>query len=283
MRNNAAVTAGWRGWVHRHDLPLFFVLAFLLSWLAWPLVILNPESSPLLPFGPLIAAAVVAALSGRLRELFGQLGRWRSAPRWYLAAVLVPVAVTALAAVVTVAAGGSASAGPGLPGWAQVAATFLSTVVLVGLFEEVGWRGFALPRLQQRMSGRRAALLLGVIWAAWHLPELVSDPTGQRPVIQFLVLVVAQSVFLSWLYNGSAAGLPLVIISHATVDTAARFVLPPFAASSPQLVWWSLAGLWVVAAVIVAGRGRWSGPAVRDVRGDDRAAARRADDVQGSA
>jgi hypothetical protein len=47
------------------------------------------------------------------------------------------------------------------------------------------------------MSGLRAALLLGVIWATWHLPELVSDPTGQRPVIQFLVLVVAQSVFLS--------------------------------------------------------------------------------------
>ena len=87
---------GRRGWVHRHDLTLFFVLAFLLSWLAWPLVILNPGSSPLLPFGPLIAAAVVAALSGRLRELFGQLGRWRAAPRWYLAAVLVPVGVTAL-------------------------------------------------------------------------------------------------------------------------------------------------------------------------------------------
>ena len=274
---------GRRGWVHRHDLTLFFVLAFLLSWLAWPLVILNPESSPLLPFGPLIAAAVVAAMSGRLRELFGQLGRWRAAPRWYLAAVLVPVGVTALAAVVTVAAGGSASAGPGLPGWAQVAATFLSTVLLVGLFEEVGWRGFALPRLQQRMSGLRAALLLGVIWAAWHLPELVSDPTGQRPVIQFVIFVVAQSVFLSWLYNGSAAGLPLVIISHATVDTVARFVLPPFAARSPQLIWWTLAALWVVTAVIVAVRGRWSGAAVRDVRGDDSAAARRADDVQGSA
>jgi hypothetical protein len=75
----------------------------------------------------------------------------------------------------------------------------------------------------------------------------------------------------------------LVLISHATVDTAARFVLPPFAASSPQLVWWSLAGLWVVTAVVVAVRGRWSGAAVRDVRGDDRATARRADDVQGSA
>jgi hypothetical protein len=90
-------------------------------------------------------------------------------------------------------------------------------------------------------------------------------------------------VFLSWLYNGSAAGLPLVIISHATVDTVARFVLPPFAASSPQLIWWTLAALWGATAVIVAVRGRWSSAAVRDVRGDDRAAARRADDVQGSA
>jgi uncharacterized protein len=279
----ARPAAGLRAWVRRHDLLLYFVLAFLLSWLAWPLVALNPESSPLLPFGPLIAAAVVAALSGGLRELFGQLGRWRSAPRWYLAAVLVPVAAAALAAVVTVAAGGSASVGSTVPNAAQVAATFLSTVLLVGLFEEVGWRGYALPRLQQRMSGRRAALLLGVIWAAWHLPELVSDPTGQRPVIQFVIFVVAQSVFLSWLYNGSAAGLPLVIISHATVDTAARFGLPPFVASSPQLVWWSLAGVWVVTAVIVAVCGRWSRPAVRDLRDDDRAATRRAGDAQGSA
>jgi len=194
--------------------------------------------------------------------------------------------VTGLAGVVTVAAGGTASGGPGLPGWAQVAAAFLSTVLLVGLFEEVGWRGYALPRLQQRMSGLRAALLLGVIWAAWHLPELVSDPTGQRPVVQFLVLVVAQSVFLSWLYNGSAAGLPLVIISHATVDTAARFVLPPFAAGSAQLVWWSLAGLWVVTAVVVAVRGRWSAAPAREVRGADgadSAAARRAGEARGSA
>jgi uncharacterized protein len=272
-----------RGWVRRHDLALYFVLAFLLSWLAWPLVALNPESSPLLPFGPLIAAAVVAALTGGLRALFGQLGRWRAAPGWYLAAVLVPVGGTALAAVITLAAGGSPAAGATLPDWTQVAAAFGSTVLLIGLFEEVGWRGYALPRLQQRVNGLSAAVLLGVIWAAWHLPELVSDPTGQRPVAQFVIMVVAQSVFLSRLYNGSAAGLPLVIISHATVDTAARFVLPVFTAGSPQLVWWSLAGVWVVVAVVVAVTGRWSRPPVRDLRGDDRAAACGAGDPQAPA
>ena len=83
--------------------------------------------------------------------------------------------------------------------------------------------------------------------------------------------------------NSCAAGLPLVMISHAVVDTAARFVLPAFAASSRPLIWWSLAGLWVLTAVVVAVRGRWSRPAVRDLRGDDRAATRQAGDAQGSA
>jgi membrane protease YdiL (CAAX protease family) len=163
----------------------------------------------------------------------------------------VPVAITGLAAGLTIAAGGSAAALPGID-WVQIAATFGSTVIIVGLFEEVGWRGYALPRLQQRMTNLRAALVLGGIWAIWHLPELVSDPTRQRPVVPFLILVVAQSVFLSRLYNGTAAGLPVVIISHAAMDTAARFVLPQFAGPDYQMVWWSLAGIWTAAAIVAA-------------------------------
>jgi putative glutamine amidotransferase len=85
----------------------YVILAFLLSWLPWPLVLLNPASSPMVPFGPLIAAVVVAALSGTSRQLFAQLGRWRAKARWYLAAVLVPVAITGLAAALTVAVGGT--------------------------------------------------------------------------------------------------------------------------------------------------------------------------------
>jgi membrane protease YdiL (CAAX protease family) len=148
----------------RRELPLYFVLAFLLSWLPWPLVALNAGSSPMVPFGPLIAAVIVAALSRTSGPLFAQLRRWRAAPRWYLAAVVVPVAITGLAAGLTIAAGGSAAALPGID-WVQIAAAFGSTVVIVGLFEEVGWRGYALPRLQQRMTSLRAALVLGGIWA----------------------------------------------------------------------------------------------------------------------
>lgn len=69
-----------RNWAARHDLGLYFALAYLFSWVLWPLVILNPASSPLVPFGPLIAAVIVALLAGGKRELWAlprQLGRWR--------------------------------------------------------------------------------------------------------------------------------------------------------------------------------------------------------------
>ena len=242
-------------WARRRDLPLYFVLAFLLSWWPWPLVAVNPDSSPMVPFGPLLAAVIAAALTGGLRELrqlFTRLGRWPSSPRWYLIALLIPVLITGLAAGLTVALGGTPTGLPSRPDTGAVIATFVSTLVLVGLFEEVGWRGYALPRLQQKMAGLRAALLLGVIWALWHLPLLMSDPNRQRPVIPFVILVVAQSVVLSWLYNSTRASLPLVIVSHATIDTVARFVLPQFIGSDYQLIWWCQAALWTGLALLVA-------------------------------
>ena len=245
-------------WSRRHDLGIYFLLAYLISWLPWPLVVLNPDSSPMVPFGPWIAALIAAGLSGGRRslgQLLAQLARWRSSLGWYAAAVLLPLGILGLAAALTSAVGGSMAFSPG-PEWTQVAATFVSTMILIGVFEEVGWRGYALPRLQQSMGGLPAALVLGVVWAAWHLPELVSDPTRQRPVLQFVILVVAQSVFLTWLYCSTAGALPLVIISHAATDTAARFVLPRFGEGSYQLVWWWQAGLWTAVAVLVAVAGR---------------------------
>lgn len=242
-------------WARRRDLPPYFVLAFLLAWLPWPLVALNSDSSPMVPFGPLLAAVIVAGLTGGLGELgrlFAQLGHWPFSVRWYLIAVLGPMVITGLTAAVTVASGSARIAPTSRPDAGAVVATFVSTVVIVGLFEEVGWRGYALPRLQQKMSGLRAALLLGVLWALWHLPLLISDPTGQRPVAQFVIVVLAQSVALSWLYNSTRASLPLVIISHASIDTVARFVLPQFTGNDYQLIWWCLAALWTGLALLVA-------------------------------
>lgn len=242
-------------WAVRRDLALYFVLAFLLSWWPWPLVAVNPDSSPMVPFGPLLAAVLAATLTGGRRamgRLVAQLGRWPSSPRWYLIALLLPALITGLAAGLTMLLGAPPTDPPSRPDVGAVITTFVSTVVLVGLFEEVGWRGYALPRLQQKVTGLRAALLLGVIWALWHLPELVSDPSRQRPVVPFVILVVAQSVVFSWLYNSTRASLPLVIISHAAIDTFARFVLPQFTGSDYRLIWWCQAALWTGLALLLA-------------------------------
>jgi uncharacterized protein len=241
-------------WFARHDLLLYFVLAYVVSWATWPLVILNPESSPLVPFGPLIAAVVVALLAGGLRELralLGQLLRWRVHPIWYVIALLGPFVLAAGAAALAVAAGAPAPNLEAYTDWLGIGGTLLSTMVIVGLFEEVGWRGFALPRLQRRLDALWAALVLGVVWAVWHLPELISDPTGQRPPLQYVVWILAQSVILAWLYNSTNGSLPIVIICHAAINTAGRFMLPEFSGDAYQVVWWFMVALYVVIAVIV--------------------------------
>ena len=240
-------------WAARHDLLLFFALAYLLSWALWPLVILNPTSSPLVPFGPLIAAVVVSLLAGGPRELWAllrQLTRWRVHPIWYLIALLGPFVMAVVAAALAVATGVPMRRSGAYTDLGAVGFTFLSVMIIVGLFEEVGWRGFALPRLQRRLDAIWAALVLGVLWGLWHLPELISDP-GQRPPLQFLVWILAQSVILAWLYNSTNGSLPMVIIGHAAINTAGRFMLPEFTGDSYQVVWWFMAGLYVVTAVIV--------------------------------
>ena len=173
--NHEAETTGTapRNWAARHDLVLYFVLAYLLSWALWPLVILNPTSSPLVPFGPLIAAVIVALLAGGRRELWAllrQLGRWRVHPIWYVIALLGPFVLAGLTALLAVAAGAPVRRTGGYTDWQAITYFFLSTIIIVGFFEEIGWRGFALPRLQPRLDAIWAALVLGVLWGLWHLP-----------------------------------------------------------------------------------------------------------------
>jgi uncharacterized protein len=154
-------------WAARHDLLLYFILAYLLSWALWPLVILNPTSSPLVPFGPLIAAVVVSLLAGGRKELWAllrQLTRWRLHPIWYVIPLLGPFVMAVVAAALAVATGAPMLRSGAYTDLSAVGYTFLSTLIIVGLFEEVGWRGFALPRLQRRLDALRAALVLGVLW-----------------------------------------------------------------------------------------------------------------------
>ena len=241
-----------RRWAAKHDVALYLVLAYSISWSIWPLALINPDSSPLVPFGPGLAAIIVASVAGGRRELFDllrQLGRWRVGPGWYGVAVGVPLVIA------TAAFGAAVVGGAQVPRWdssdvLQVAGSLIVTVVIVGLFEELGWRGFLLPRLQRARTALVAALLVGLVWLPWHLPELVSD-RGERPLAQFVIYILAASVILAWLYNSTQASLPIVILFHAAFNVFTKFFLSELQGSHYVIAWWTLAGLAALLALAV--------------------------------
>ena len=182
--------------------------------------------------------------------------RWRVGLQWYAVALLLPVAIVLVALYLVALFGGPSPTAAAFAGWYTLPLIFLSTTLINGPFtEEPGWRGFLLPRLQSSYSPLVASLIVGVIWASWHLPLLLSDPTGQRPALQFFVVVVAQSVVFTWVYNGTRGSVLLVILMHGAFNSFASFLVPEvfgsFGSASYGLFWWLMATLWWVVALAV--------------------------------
>jgi membrane protease YdiL (CAAX protease family) len=179
--------------VRRHPLITFFVLTYALTWaIESPLVFLTDSVTGtqglvlviLASNVPSVVAIVLTAIVfGRraLRKLLGRLLIWRVNPLWYLVVILGPVALTGAVVGLNALMGGpSLSLGMPLLG----AAIFLGFSIFPGgaLGEEIGWRGYALPRLQARRSALSASLMLAPIWALWHLPLwLTGDPVRTPP------------------------------------------------------------------------------------------------------
>jgi hypothetical protein len=253
-------------------LAVYFALAFVLAWVFWVPAALSEQGavggSPptallvvLGTFAPSVAAVLVAARKGGAgtRALLGQLLRWRVGPGWYAVALFGPAALMLVAIGLHVALGGAVPDFPEPSRWPLVAVN-LVLVLLVGgpLGEELGWRGFALPRLQARHGALRASVVLGVVWALWHLPlfAVPGAPQGQVPFLLFVAQAVALSVFFAWAYNGSAGSLPIVLLLHASVNTwaGALRILPEATGSLlPWILATALACLVAVALVLAYG------------------------------
>lgn len=259
---------GWRStWVGRHRIGVFVFLAFALSWWAWPLALLNPASSAQVSFGPIIAAFLVAAVAGgrgQVVRLLRAVVRWRVPWSRYVIALAGPFLVTAVVAVLAGSFGviNSAAVGEafGWSAWSAVPLLFVTTALLGGpLFEEVGWRGFLLDELQRRRTVLVSTVVVGLVWAAWHLPLLISEPTGQRPPLPFLVWILGQAVMLTWIYNISSGSVLLAILFHTAVNVSARLLLEPFVGQEGFLsLWWLLAAAYALVAILLLGatRGR---------------------------
>ena len=176
---------------------------------------------------------------------------WRVSPGWLVLAFLAPLAVLTLAAGAHMALGGSVPPSPAASHIGLFIANFF-LVFLVGgpLGEELGWRGFALPALQERIGWRAASLALGAVWGVWHLPLFFIAESAQNngSMVAFFVLIVATSVFYSWLYNRSNGSVLPALALH-TASNSWPLLVPVLPSDADQRPYLFVIGLVVFAAL----------------------------------
>ena len=184
-------------WSVRRQVVVFLLLTVVLSWRAWPLTLLHPTSTALVPIGPSIAAVVCrsAPAGGRraVAALLRQLVRLARAPRVVRGCAARPSLSSS--APSSWPTGRSAPLSncwrPSPDGTCCRCCSRSGSWSAGRSAEELGWRGFLLPLLMERHGALVASLLVAPLWFAFHLPAMLSGPaTEQRPVLSFLLWVV---------------------------------------------------------------------------------------------
>lgn len=248
----------------------FVLLTFVASWLLWiaaaalmgwnfsfqsGLVAVGGPLYLLGVFAPALVAVALTARAGGRRAVETLLQRTVHASvgaRWYLFAVSYFAAIKLGVAVVHRVAAGEWPAFSQTPWFLMLAAVPLSTPVQAG--EEIGWRGYLLPRLSARVGLPAASLIVGLVWACWHLPFFFiagADKSGQS-FPAYLLAVTALSAAMAWLYWRTGGSLLLTMLMHAAVNNT-NFVQTPAPAATGALAIRSSLVAWTTVALLWTG------------------------------
>jgi len=253
----------------------FFLLTFAVSWscyIAAAAVVRGslPSGQPAIAivliyagtFTPaLVALTVTAAAGGRdgVGALLERMLRWDVDTRWYAFAVGYMAAVKAAAAIGQRIVAGTWPRAGELPWFLLIPAVLVSTPVQAG--EELGWRGLAFPRLAARFGFAAASILLGIIWAVWHLPLFFIPGVDlyRQSFWAFLFAVTPLSVAMAWLYLRTGGNVLLTMLMHSAVNQTTLLVSGadaasrgPFVLTASAFGWFTITFLWLGAAFCIA-------------------------------
>jgi len=250
--------------IRRHPLSAYFVLTFIVSWGAGFALLLPRWSQgeaiptwyglltfPAMLLGPALASVgLTVVIDGRagLSDLVARMRRWHIDPRWYLLALLSPL--TLIAVLLTLAAKVSSAFVP------HVFPAGLLFGPIAGLVEEVGWTGFALPRMRARFGTFRGSLVLGAIWGVWHLPVVdfmgAASPHGAALMSFFgaFVLVVVPMRLLIGLAATRTNSVPIAQLLHASLTGSLAMLSPAMVTPSQEAFWYAMYGLAMWLAVM---------------------------------
>jgi membrane protease YdiL (CAAX protease family) len=260
----------------------FVLIAFVWSWSFWIPGTLAERGAITLPipaglleilgtFGPFVAAVVlVAQEKGRagVGALFRRAVRGRLSPVWYLVALGGPFLYHFATMAIHVALGGAApdmnEVVELLPG---ILVNFVINFLIIGTGEEFGWRGYALPRLQRQGDAVIASLILGVIWALWHLPQFFNPATSYSAVNfpAWMLFLLPYSILHTWLYNSTRGSLLMAMMLHGMVNVTGGLwrAVPdvgPLLQTTPGLLDYiyrlDSIVLWILAILVVVTVGR---------------------------
>lgn len=262
-------------------LKKFFLLAYALTWgLLGPwFLVFNKVYHQKIPswlwvlaplafiggWGPSLAALIVAARTGgrmAVRKLLGSIAIWRVPVRWYVMTFVLPLLLTAASLVIV--DGGFATlrridVGTALAG---IPMAYLLALPFGPLGEELGWRGFALPRLLPGFGPAKASLIIGGIWTAWHLPMMLWSPGAALPsfvalslpsVAVYAVEISAVSVWMTVLFLETKGSVLLAICAHLAFNTAETILfggLPDLGSGQRKSVYLVNVALWALVGLI---------------------------------
>jgi membrane protease YdiL (CAAX protease family) len=253
----------------------FFAASYAITWSLWlasrsmtaevPLELLFLLGT----FTPgFVALALTCRAAGRsgVEVLWQRLFDWDVPARWYVFAIGYIVSIKLIVAVLHRALAGAWPRFGNQPWYLMLAATVASTLVGGQAGEELGWRGYALPRLAQRFGLGGASVLLGVLWAAWHLPLffLAEAGTFNQSFPLYLLQVTALSVAMAWVYANTRGSLVPVMLLHAAVNNTKDIVpsaeanaASPWALSHSLVGWLTVALLWLCAGYFLLRMRGW--------------------------
>lgn len=238
----------------RYSLPIFFILSYALMILGVSLkLFLNVDDvvyQAISIWSPTISAVILSGLLGGMPAV-GKLLRgftiWRVNYRWYLAALFLFIGPLIFALFYIMLGFEYVGIDPSLTALTAVLA-LMSTLYLGPLSEEAGWRGFALPRLQERFSALTSSVILGIIWGCWHLPLYLVEP--RMPFYIYLPLVTVLSILFTWLYNNTGGSLIIAVLAHFSFNFGASWIAG-YLGLLPQMVFYIAGSIMIIPYVLV--------------------------------
>lgn len=232
--------------VKRYPLFIYFVLAYGLAWAFYPLIKINAVYGVPALFAPALAAIAVSGITGgrpQVGSLLKKITLWRVNVIWYVIALGLPVVMTLIVALASRFFGGSTAL-------ELAPITPLGIIVFIFVLgEEIGWRGFAQPGLERRFSSFTAAVILGVLWGIWHLPNFFVPelPHSGIPLAAFVLQTVGFSVVAAWLLKHSSGSVLIATLFHGAFNTIG-FQTPSIDMATRA---WLVGGVYITAALVI--------------------------------